>query len=47
MTKDAIGLPGAHSCGASLVSASTLYLGLAVVALSLLRRPAVTAIAVR
>jgi hypothetical protein len=27
VTKDGIGLPGAHSCGASKVSASTLYLG--------------------
>lgn len=27
VTKDGIGLPGTHSCGARLVSASTLYLG--------------------
>jgi hypothetical protein len=27
LTKDGIGLPGTHSCGASKVSASTLYLG--------------------
>lgn len=27
VTKDGIGLPGTHSCGASKVSASTLYLG--------------------
>ena len=27
VTTDGIGLPGTHSCGASLVSASTLYLG--------------------
>jgi hypothetical protein len=27
VTKDGIGLPGTHSCGASQVSASTLYLG--------------------
>jgi hypothetical protein len=27
VTKDGIGLPGTHSCGASKISASTLYLG--------------------
>jgi hypothetical protein len=27
VTKDGIGLPGTHSCGASQISASTLYLG--------------------
>ena len=27
LTKDGIGLPGTHSCGANKVAASTLYLG--------------------
>ncbi|MGH3291201.1 MAG: hypothetical protein ACRDP7_05305, partial [Trebonia sp.] len=27
LTKDGIGLPGTHSCGATRVAASTLYLG--------------------
>ena len=27
VTTDGIGLPGTHGCGASLISASTLYLG--------------------